>query len=61
MKQLRWKSKVAWTTLVAELVIIGGLFFADEVTLAIKIIGMAVIAIVAGFGWFNDPTSKGKF
>lgn len=61
MDQNRWKSKAAWITALAQVVIVAGLFFVPEVTDAIKIIGMALITAAAGFGAFNDPTNKTGF
>ena len=59
--QKRWKSKAAWVTALSQIVIVAALFFAPEVTDAIKIIGTAVIAVAAGFGAFNNPTNKTGF
>lgn len=61
MNQNRWKSKAAWITAITQIGIVAALFFAPEVTDAIKIIGMAVISIAAGFGAFNNPTAKDTF
>ena len=60
-KQNRWRSKAAWLTLLAQVAIVAALFFAPEVTEAIKIIGLAGITAAAGFGVFNDPTNPTAF
>ena len=59
-KQSRWRSRAAWATLIAQAVIIVGIFWPD-VSDTIKAIGTALIAVAAGFGAFNNPENKTGF
>ena len=61
MDQNRWRSKAAWITALTQIGIVAALFFTPQITDAIKVIGMAVITVAAGFGAFNDPTNKTGF
>lgn len=60
MKQNRFKSKVVWLAVLAQVLIIIGVF-APQISDEVKTIGTAIIEIVTLFGILNDPTSKDNF
>lgn len=60
MKQSRLKSKVVWLSVLAQVLIIIGVFI-PQISEQVKIVGTAIIEIVTLFGILNDPTSKDKF
>lgn len=58
--QERWKSKVVWLAVLAQVLIIVGLFV-PGVAEPIKIVGTAIIEILTLFGILNNPTDKENF
>ena len=60
MKQKRLHSKVVWTAVLAQLLLIITLYNKD-IAEPIKIIGMAVIEILTLVGILNNPTDKDNF
>ena len=60
MKQSRLRSKVVWLSVLAQVLIIVGLFL-PNISDYVKVIGTALIEIATIFGILNDPTSKDKF
>lgn len=60
MKQSRLRSKVVWLSVLAQVLIIIGVFI-PQISEQVKIVGTAIMEIVSLFGIFNDPTSKDKF
>jgi len=60
MKQNRLKSKVVWLAVLAQVLIIIGVFNPD-INIYVKTIGTALIEIATAFGILNDPTSKNSF
>lgn len=58
--QNRLKSKVVWTAIIAQIVLIVGLYLPD-IAPQIKVIGGAVIEILTLFGVLNNPTNKSNF
>lgn len=59
--QNRFLSPVAWTAVVAQLALIGGIYFSQGTVDTFKIVAGAVISILTIFGIFNDPTNSDKF
>jgi uncharacterized membrane protein len=60
MEQNRFKSKVVWTAVLAQVLVILGLYMpgiADEV----KIVGTAVLEMLTLFGILNNPTNSAGF
>lgn len=58
--QNRFKSSVVWAAVLAQILLVVGLFLpniADE----IKIVGTAAIEILTLFGILNNPTDKSNF
>ena len=60
MKQSRLKSKVVWLAVLAQILIILGVFV-PQISDEVKVVGTALIEIVTLFGILNDPTSKDNF
>ena len=58
--QKRFKSKVVWAAVLAQVLLIVGLYL-PEVSEEIKIVGTAVIEILTLFGILNNPTDKESF
>lgn len=58
--QNRWKSKVVWLAVLAQVLVIVGLFV-PGITEPIKIVGTAIIEILTLFGILNNPTDKDNF
>lgn len=58
--QERWKSKVVWLAVLAQVLIIIGLFIPD-LSEPVKIVGTAIIEILTLFGILNNPTDKNNF
>ena len=59
MKQ-RLKSKVVWLSVLAQVIIIIGVFCPD-ITDEVKIIGTALLEIATLFGILNNPTDRDNF
>ena len=59
--QNRLKSKVVWLSVLGQVVLIGGLYLAPEVSEQVKVIGFVVIEILTLVGILNNPTNKEKF
>lgn len=53
----RLKSKVVWVAIIAQIIIIVGLFF-PNVADYIKIIGACAVQIATVIGVLNNPTDK---
>lgn len=60
MMNNRLKSKVVWAAVLAQVLLIAGLYL-PEVSNEIKIVGTAVIEILTLFGILNNPTDKENF
>lgn len=58
--QNRWKSKVVWLAVLAQILVIVGLFV-PGIAESIKIVGTAIIEILTLFGILNNPTDKDNF
>ena len=56
----RLKSKVVWLSVLAQVIIIVGVFCPD-ITDEVKIIGTALLEIATLFGILNNPTDRDKF
>ena len=56
----RLKSKVVWLSVLAQVIIIIGVFCPD-ITDEVKIIGTALLEIATLFGILNNPTDRDKF
>ena len=59
MKQ-RLKSKVVWLSVLAQVIIIVGVF-CPNITDEVKIIGTALLEIATLFGILNNPTDRDNF
>lgn len=60
MMKERLKSKVVWTAVLSQVLIIIALFLPD-ITEQGKIIGTAILEILTLFGILNNPTDKENF
>jgi uncharacterized membrane protein len=60
MKQERLKSKVVWLAVLAQVLLIVGLYIPD-IANEVKIVGSAAIEIATLFGILNNPTDKESF
>lgn len=58
--QERWKSKVVWLAVLAQILIIIGVFV-PGIAEPIKIVGTAIIEILTVVGILNNPTDKNNF
>ena len=56
----RLKSKVVWLSVLAQVIIIVGVFCPD-ITDEVKIIGTALLEIATLFGILNNPTDRDNF
>ena len=56
----RLKSKVVWLSVLAQVIIIIGVFCPD-ITDEVKIIGTALLEIATLFGILNNPTDRDNF
>ena len=56
----RLKSKVVWLSVLAQVIIIIGVFCPD-ITDEVKIIGTALIEIATLFGILNNPSDRDNF
>jgi uncharacterized membrane protein len=58
--QNRWKSPVVWLAVLAQIMLIVGLF-SPQVSDAVKIAGTSVIEILTIFGVLNNPVNPNGF
>ena len=58
--QNRFKSKIVWTAVLGQILLIVG-FFSPEISDGVKIVGGAAIEILTLFGILNNPTNKEGF
>lgn len=56
----RLKSKVVWLSVLAQVLLIVGVFI-PNISDEVKIIGTALIEIATLFGVLNNPTERDKF
>ena len=56
----RLQSKVVWLSVLAQVIIIVGVFCPD-ITDEVKIIGTALLEIATLFGILNNPTDRNNF
>lgn len=56
----RLKSPVVWGSVLAQIILIVGLFI-PEIADSVKVIGTAAIEILTVFGVLNNPTDKDNF
>lgn len=56
----RMKSPVVWLAVIAQVVVIVGLF-KPEISDTIKIVGTAIVEMLTLFGILNNPTDGEKF
>lgn len=56
----RLKSPVVWTAVLAQLILITGLFY-PGISDTMKIAGSAIIEILTIFGVLNNPADKDNF
>ena len=56
----RLKSKVVWLSVLAQVIIIIGVF-CPNITDEVKIIGTALLEIATLFGILNNPTDRDNF
>ena len=56
----RLKSKVVWLSVLAQVILIIGVFI-PNITDEVKIIGTCLIEIATLFGVLNNPTDKDRF
>jgi len=59
--QIRWKSKAAWTVLIAQTIVIAPLIFSQGQVDILKIVLFSLMEIATAFGVFNNPTEKSRF
>ena len=55
--QNRWRSKYVWAAILAQVLVIVGLFIPD-ISEPVKIVGTAVLEIATVVGILNNPTDK---
>ena len=60
VKQKRLTSKVVWLAVLAQALLIVGLYLPD-ISDQVKIVGTAVIEILTLFGVLNNPTDQENF
>lgn len=60
MQQNRFKSKVVWAAVLAQVLLIVGLFI-PKIAEPVKVAGTALIEILTLFGILNNPTDKAGF
>lgn len=58
--QKRLRSKVVWAAVLAQVLLVLGLYMPNMAT-EIKIVGGAIIEIFTLFGILNNPTDKDNF
>jgi uncharacterized membrane protein len=58
--QSRLKSKVVWASVLAQVLIIVGLFL-PQISDTVKIVGASVLEILTVFGILNNPTDSTSF
>ena len=56
--QNRLKSKVVWLAVLAQIVLVLGLYATPELTENVKIVATAIIEILTVVGILNNPTDK---
>ena len=56
----RLKSKVVWLAVIAQILVIIGVFVPD-ISDTVKIVGTAVVEILTLFGVLNNPTDRFNF
>ena len=61
MKQNRLTSPVVWAAVLAQVLLILGLFVTPEVSDTVKVVGFAAIEILTLFGVLNNPQNKTGF
>ena len=60
MKQNRLKSKAVWVAVLAQVLIVVGLFL-PNISNEIKVVGTALIQVATLFGILNNPTDGEGF
>jgi uncharacterized membrane protein len=58
--QNRFKSKVVWLAVLAQVLLVVGLYMPD-LSSQIKTVGTAIIEILTLFAFLNNPTEADKF
>ncbi len=56
--QSKIKSKAAWGALVAQIILVLGIFVPPDITQTVQIILGAVMVVVGAFGFWNSPENK---
>lgn len=60
MKQNRLQSKVVWLAVLAQALLIIGLFM-PQISEPVKLVGTAIIEMLTLFGILNNPTDAANF